>query len=468
MKKTYIQKACGQISAKAEREQVCAELEAHISDKTDYYLELGYEEADARQKALEDMGDPEEISAPLIALHKAKTFSCVILTVVLFLLCIAVHFYHERLDYGTQYEILVYHSIVMDFLSMAFIGTAAAVLIVSYRKKNKRFALIVASVLIITLILSLTGLNEYNSSPLYAFEPAAYSAAKIITSGFEGYLDSIFAYSSVQGGISGQYYRLFAVIIFALLMIWSISQFIILHRMERMKNARTASKVLRISGRAFSLLLAANTAVMIICAGTAAVSLPQRLEAAKAERAKLIEDVINADLDSAPSQSWRQNFQRIEGGKLPEDYYYSKLRSSFFIDIYGDESYCGNRSNSMMFYKKTEQRTLLGFWNRNISLPPSAERSIGKTQLSICYPNLPLSDFMEWNFHTAAAGAVHYRFKNTNGKTEEHIQFWYYIENKPELATFSKHSDGKFYFEKYILLFHDEYFNNDGGQNENQ
>ena len=75
---------------------------------------------------------------------------------------------------------------------------------------------------------------------------------------------------------------------------------------------------------------------------------------------------------------------------------------------------------------------------------------------------------MEWNFHTAAAGAVHYRFKNTNGKTEEHIQFWYYIENKPELATFSKHSDGKFYFEKYILLFHDEYFNNDGGQNENQ
>lgn len=469
MKNKFILKACGQISDKAKRRQVSAELESHISDKVDHYLELGYDEEAAHNKAVEDMGDPEEIAAPLNALHKTRIISCVILTAVLVLLNFAVHFYHERMNYGAKYEILVYHSVVMDFLSVLFIGTAAALLLVSYRKKNKWFALILAAVLMISLLQSIGETDEHNNSLLCAFQPAAYAAAKIITSGFTGYYESLFAYGSVQAGISKQYYNVIAVIIFSILILWSVIQFIILRRMERMKNARTASKILRFSGRAFALVLAVNTAVMLIFTSAAVVNLPQSLEAAKAERVKLIEEVINADPGNAPPQSWEQSYQKTEGGKLPEDYYYKNSDNSFFMDIYGDKSYCGNHSNSMMFFKETEQRTLLGFWNRNRNLPPSAERSLSKTQLSLCYPNMPLTNFMEWDYHTKAIGVIHYRFKNANGKTEEHIQFIYYIENKTELAAFSKHSDGKFYFEKYYILFRDEYSNNgDGGQYENQ
>ncbi len=265
MNSTFTKKACGQISDKAQRNLVAAELEAHISDKADYYRELGYDEETSLDKAIEDMGDPEEISAPLNALHKSRSVICVILTVVLVLLYFAVHFYHGRMNYGAKYEFLVYHSVVMDFLSSAFIGAAAAILLISYRKKKKIFALIVSAVLVILLIHSFGELSEHNNSLLYIFQPASYAAAKIFTSGFDGYICSIFAYNSVQGGIPEQYYHIIGVIIFVILMLWSTAQYIILRRLERMENARKASRILKISGRAFSLILAANTAVMIFC-----------------------------------------------------------------------------------------------------------------------------------------------------------------------------------------------------------
>lgn len=60
MNSTFIKKACGQISDKAQRNLVAAELEAHISDKADYYRELGYDEETSLDKAIEDMGDPRK------------------------------------------------------------------------------------------------------------------------------------------------------------------------------------------------------------------------------------------------------------------------------------------------------------------------------------------------------------------------------------------------------------------------
>ena len=55
MNSTFIKKACGQISDKAQRNLVAAELEAHISDKADYYRELGYDEETSLDKAIEDI-----------------------------------------------------------------------------------------------------------------------------------------------------------------------------------------------------------------------------------------------------------------------------------------------------------------------------------------------------------------------------------------------------------------------------
>ncbi len=41
---------------------VCAELESHLQDSADFYVEIGYDEETANRKALEDMGEPHSIA----------------------------------------------------------------------------------------------------------------------------------------------------------------------------------------------------------------------------------------------------------------------------------------------------------------------------------------------------------------------------------------------------------------------
>ena len=52
------------------KKDIKMELEEHILDKIDYYIETGYEREEAENQAIEDMGDPEEIGELLNKEHK--------------------------------------------------------------------------------------------------------------------------------------------------------------------------------------------------------------------------------------------------------------------------------------------------------------------------------------------------------------------------------------------------------------
>ena len=49
---------------------ICAELESHLQDAADFYVEIGYDEETANQKALEDMGEPATVGENMAKLHK--------------------------------------------------------------------------------------------------------------------------------------------------------------------------------------------------------------------------------------------------------------------------------------------------------------------------------------------------------------------------------------------------------------
>ncbi|MBQ7043802.1 MAG: hypothetical protein IJN78_04265 [Clostridia bacterium] len=49
---------------------ICAELESHLQDSADFYVEIGYDEVTAKYKALEDMGPPHYVAEDLAKLHK--------------------------------------------------------------------------------------------------------------------------------------------------------------------------------------------------------------------------------------------------------------------------------------------------------------------------------------------------------------------------------------------------------------
>lgn len=49
---------------------ICAELESHLQDSADFYVEIGYDEETANKKALEDMGEPATVGENMSKLHK--------------------------------------------------------------------------------------------------------------------------------------------------------------------------------------------------------------------------------------------------------------------------------------------------------------------------------------------------------------------------------------------------------------
>lgn len=454
MENKYIAKACEAISDKSARVRVSSELESHILDKADYFRELGYDEQTAYEKATEEMGDAEDISAALGALHKSRSTVCMVLTVLFVLIIAAVHFFKGRMNYGADYEMLVYHSIAMDFLSAAFIAVAAAILLISYRKKRKWYAAVTGGILLISFLVSLfVEFSEYNNSPLYAFQPVAYAAAKIFTSGFDGYINSVFAYNSVQGGISAVYYQITSAVTFSVLILWSAVQFVVLWRNEQMKNARVPAKIIKTGGRIIAVIIAVNIVVMTFGTVSAAFVYDKNQTLAAEERSQMIDEVINADLDNVPVEQWDTTYKTIESGKLPEEYYYAEADSNFFMDIYGDKNYSGNYSNSLLVYKETDERTFLSFRIRN-----GDGWTIPKEQI-ISSPFPPefetLSEFKQLGWYDKATQVMHYRY-HTGETEEEHIQFWFLVENQPKPITFLKHDDGEFYTEDYFIMFRND------------
>lgn len=65
----FVKEVLSYIKFVFDRKDIRKELEAHISDKMDYYSEQGYEAEEAEQLSLKDMGDAKEIGTELNQQH---------------------------------------------------------------------------------------------------------------------------------------------------------------------------------------------------------------------------------------------------------------------------------------------------------------------------------------------------------------------------------------------------------------
>ncbi len=69
-KDEYIASAVSKISNRKAKRELEAELEAHIDDLTELYLEQGFAQSEAEEKAVESMGDYLELSREMEQLYK--------------------------------------------------------------------------------------------------------------------------------------------------------------------------------------------------------------------------------------------------------------------------------------------------------------------------------------------------------------------------------------------------------------
>ena len=92
-------------------------------------------------------------------------------------------------------------------------------------------------------------------------------------------------------------------VIFAILLIWSVVQFVTVFMQERLYNTKKLNCFIRIFRRAVSVLLCLN--LIVGTAGTviAAVYLPQKRESLHKERLEMINEVINAPIGKITASS---------------------------------------------------------------------------------------------------------------------------------------------------------------------
>ena len=292
MKNDYLSVISKRIKDKNTQKQIYNELEGHIQDKIMYYKELGYSDDEAEKRAVEDMGEPDDAALPLRALHNGAGRNLLIIISLIFFAAVAVvPFFFHKFNYADSYYRAVYHLITVDFLSVAVVAGYIFFLIKAFKMKSKLIPLFAAAALLVS-----------NFTGMAIFRPAAYSAVKIATSGIGGYFDSIFGYGIFPENMKiplavGSY------VIFAILLIWSVIQFVTVFMQERLYNTKKLNCFIRIFRRAVSVLLCLN--LIVGTAGTviAAVYLPQKRESLHKERLEMINEVINTPVGKITASS---------------------------------------------------------------------------------------------------------------------------------------------------------------------
>lgn len=68
-KEDYINEVTALIKNKTAKKEIRKEIEAHIDDRTKYYLDAGYGEEESTSKAIERMGNPAEVAKDFEKLH---------------------------------------------------------------------------------------------------------------------------------------------------------------------------------------------------------------------------------------------------------------------------------------------------------------------------------------------------------------------------------------------------------------
>lgn len=111
--KEYLNKICEQIKYKPVREEILKEIEDHINDIKEDFIKDGANETTAEIKAINQMGNAEEIGRKLNKIHKPKLdWKLLIITFVLICFGFVVSFIKNtsELDFFLQ-VLLQFHYI---------------------------------------------------------------------------------------------------------------------------------------------------------------------------------------------------------------------------------------------------------------------------------------------------------------------------------------------------------------------
>ena len=379
MKNSYLDRVGELIDNKRARVQILTELEAHIADKTDYYLELGYSREEAESKATEQMGDPEEAAVSLNALQSVKwykkPFNIIVIALILLVLVLSAPL-RDSLNYGSFLHD-INHSLIKDVLSLALFVGLALVIALSYKRKNKFTAVASAVFCLLLLLLPLlwrlmysAGLVDELSSRsfpidiLYGFSamsavfaPMYYSLVTLFTKNPFGLVDSVLTPTAFPHSIRTIYTALsYLTILFFL--VWSLIVVIKIIRSERCLKSKSFDKSHRVFRTAAICVFSAAAVVMLISSVFACLKIPE-YNAKSRDMIDFITEYEPSDTKAdvlKRADSYGFNLERVsdagdDNGFLQVySYYFGNCSVSYFADCFDDEEDFEFSTGNIMSY----------------------------------------------------------------------------------------------------------------------
>lgn len=427
MKNKFIEQVTAQIKNKTARTQIEQELESHILDKIDYYVEIGYPYEEAERRATEEMGNPEDTALPLNALHKKgkRIFERAIWICI----CI-IYFFVSPLSADFNYQsdwYVISHSIGVDFLSLAFAAIFVFILIRAQKRHSKLLAGLVGGEILLICLINL--IKGGVGSVFSLFAPMFYAFATINSQGFTGYIDCIFGYGYIPDNLKPAL-TIFSASLMIIFIAWSVILFVSIYRKERMRSTKKLIKPIKIVKYVISILLAVNFVVMAYATALAVTGLPQKIEDTKLERSMMIETVINWDM----SKSEEELLSYLYG--LGYKNYHSENNTTY---INQKELYRNNSNNAFMITKFDEASDDYQFayitttQNSTQPLIVRNDLKIGFKETSWMEPGkIDLQKFLGFEWVDKTILVTHYR-----NDSQDTIQFHFYDEASGETVEYS-------------------------------
>lgn len=145
--KEFLDNVCERIKYKPIRVEIREELENHIEEKKEMYIEYGLEEKQAEERAVEQMGNAEEIGKKLDKIHKPRLdWKTLLFVLVLVIIGIIVYYLRQKyydtswlgkLSEGEKLRLdIKYVLSYVKYIGVAF-GALFLVRLIDYRKLHK-------------------------------------------------------------------------------------------------------------------------------------------------------------------------------------------------------------------------------------------------------------------------------------------------------------------------------------------
>lgn len=192
--KEFLDSVCEQINYKPIRENIAEELKDHIEESKENYMREGLEETIAEEKAIEQMGEAQEIGKKLNKIHKPK-LDWKLLLIVCVLLCFGFLVVQIRIEnslefYSTQISISKY-----IFFLIIGIALGIAIYFIDYTKLSKYpniFYLIATGTIIYALVFgaNVNGIPYIYVTNSITFSPAVVAMPLYIIA-FVGFINNL-------------------------------------------------------------------------------------------------------------------------------------------------------------------------------------------------------------------------------------------------------------------------------------